>query len=84
MEIENVPNLNWRRGFAYRLRRNPACTNNDVLDSVAMQSQILHFEEALPSLKDIFISYTSPSSKPAVTGPEIIDKTEKTTSGMSE
>ena len=62
-EIEAVPNLNWRRGFAYRLRRNPRSTNNDVLDSIAMQTQILHFEEALPSLKDIFISYTSPSSR---------------------
>ncbi len=58
-EIEKVENLNWRRGFAYRLRRNPSSTNNDVIDAVAMQSQILHFEEALPSLKDIFISYTS-------------------------
>lgn len=63
-EIEPVENLNWRRGFAYRLRRNPACSNNDVIDSVAMQSQILHFEEALPSLKDIFISYTSPMARP--------------------
>lgn len=62
-EIENVPNLNWRRGFAYRLRRNPVSTNNDVLDAVAMQSQILHFEEALPSLKDIFISYTAPTAQ---------------------
>lgn len=58
-KIEKIENLNWRRGFAYRLRRNPASTNNDVIDAVAMQSQILHFEEALPSLKDIFISYTS-------------------------
>lgn len=60
-EIERIDNLNWRRGFAYRLRRNSASSNNDVLDAVAMQSQILHFEEALPSLKDIFISYTSPA-----------------------
>ena len=59
-EIERVDNLNWRRGFAYRLKRNPSSSNNDVLDSVAIQSQILHFEEALPSLKDIFISYTAP------------------------
>lgn len=58
-EIAKVENLNWRRGFAYRLRRDPGHTNNDVLDAVAMQSQILHFEEALPSLKDIFIAYTS-------------------------
>lgn len=61
-DIQSVDNLNWRRGFAYRLRRNQASSNNDVLDAVATQSQILHFEEALPSLKDIFISYTSPAS----------------------
>ena len=60
-EIEKIPNLNWRRGFTYRLRRNTECSNNDVLDAVAMQSQVLHFEEALPSLKDIFISYTASS-----------------------
>ncbi|MDE6636999.1 MAG: DUF4162 domain-containing protein, partial [Muribaculaceae bacterium] len=50
------------RGYAYKLRRNPNNTNNEVIDAVAFQSQILHFEEALPSLKDIFISYTSNSS----------------------
>lgn len=63
-EIERIENLNWRRGFAYKLRRNPASSNNDVLDSVAAQSQILHFEEALPSLKEIFISYTSHNARP--------------------
>lgn len=57
-EIAPVDNLNWRRGFAYRLKRDMAHTNNDVLDAVAVQSQVLHFEEALPSLKDIFITYT--------------------------
>lgn len=57
-QIEPVDNLNWRRGFAYRLKRDLGHTNNDVLDAVAIQSQVLHFEEALPSLKDIFISYT--------------------------
>ncbi|MDE5793501.1 MAG: ATP-binding cassette domain-containing protein [Muribaculaceae bacterium] len=61
-EIERIDSLNWRRGFAYKLLRDQAHTNNDVLDAVAMQSQILHFEEALPSLKDIFISYTTHSS----------------------
>lgn len=58
-EISRIDNLNWRKGFAYRLRRDDIHSNNDVLDAVAMQSQILHFEEALPSLKDIFISYTT-------------------------
>lgn len=57
-EIERVDSLNWRRGFAYKLRRTPGHSNNDVLDAIAMQSQILHFEEELPSLKDIFINYT--------------------------
>ncbi len=61
-EIQKIDNLNWRRGHAYKLKRNPERTNNDVIDAVAMQSQILHFEEALPSLKDIFISYTKPTS----------------------
>ena len=61
--IEKIDNLNWRRGFAYKIRRNPQSTNNDVIDAIAMQSQILHFEEALPSLKEIFISYTKPASE---------------------
>lgn len=57
--IEKIDNLNWRRGHAYRVMREASHTNNDVLDAVAVQSQILHFEEALPSLKEIFISYTA-------------------------
>lgn len=65
-EIEKIDSLNWRRGFAYKLKRNPLMSNNDVLDAVAMQSQILHFEEALPSLKDIFINYTKPASESPV------------------
>lgn len=73
-EIEKIDNINWRRGFTYRLKRNGSSTNNDVLDVIAMQSQILHFEEALPSLKDIFISYTKPSieqSAPIVSEPSL-------------
>lgn len=61
-DIQPIDSLDWRRGYAYRLQRNPLKTNNDVLDAVAMQSQVLHFEEALPSLKDIFISYTTKSN----------------------
>lgn len=65
-EIEQIDNLNWRRGYSYRLRRNPASTNNDVLDTVATQSQVLHFEEALPSLKDIFIGLTKQADAESV------------------
>lgn len=56
--VEATQSADWRRGYAYRLRRAEGHSNNDVLDAVAMQSQILHFEEALPSLKEIFIKYT--------------------------
>lgn len=58
-DIESIDSINSRRGYAYRLIRDASHTNNDVLDAVAVQSQILHFEEALPSLRDIFISYTT-------------------------
>lgn len=57
-EIRPTDSRDRRKGFAYRLKRASGHTNNDVLDAVAMQAQVLHFEEALPSLKDIFISYT--------------------------
>lgn len=50
---------NWRKGCAYRLHRAEGVRNLDVLDAVAMQSEILHFEEELPSLQDIFIRYTT-------------------------
>lgn len=57
-EIESTESHAWRKGFAYRLKRGEGRTNNEVLDAVATQSQVLQFEEALPTLKDIFISYT--------------------------
>lgn len=53
--IESAESHDWRKGFSYRLKRGDGHTNNDVLDAVAAQSQVLQFEEALPSLKDIFI-----------------------------
>ncbi len=58
-EAEEVQPRNWRTGSAYRLRKNSGVRNNDLLDAVAGQGEIIHFEEELPSLKDIFISLTS-------------------------
>lgn len=49
---------NQRKGFAYRIYKNEGVSNLEVLDLVAHQSEILHFEEALPSLQDIFLKYT--------------------------
>ena len=51
--------LNWRKGHAYTIRIAEGKTNMDLLDAVAFQSDVIHFEEALPSLTDIFIKYTS-------------------------
>lgn len=57
--IEPTSTKQWRKGNAYRILKRPDVRNLDILDAVAIQSEILHFEEALPSLTDIFISYTS-------------------------
>ncbi len=51
---------NWRKGHAYRLRKKPEVRNADILEAIALQGEILHFEEELPSLKDIFLAYASP------------------------
>lgn len=48
-----------RKGFAYRITRSPGVSNIDVMAKVSQYGDILHFEEALPSLNDIFIRYTT-------------------------
>lgn len=57
-DITPTKPVNWRKGHAYKVIKNEGKSNMDLLDAVAIQSDILHFEEALPSLKDIFIKYT--------------------------
>lgn len=52
----------WRKGYAYRIRKTEGKKNLDVLDAVAFQADILHFEEFLPSLTDIFMKYTNSES----------------------
>lgn len=44
-----------RRGYSYSVHRAVDKRNNDILDAVAMQSEIISFDESLPSLNDIFI-----------------------------
>lgn len=50
---------NSRKGHAYRLFREEGVSNLEVIDNIALQSDILHFEEALPSLTEIFMKYTT-------------------------
>lgn len=48
-----------RKAFTYRLIKKEGVSNFDILNLASFQSEILHFEEALPSLTDIFMSYTT-------------------------
>ncbi len=48
----------WRKGSAYVLKKKDGVRNNDILEAVSIQGEILTFEERLPTLNDIFLSYT--------------------------
>lgn len=52
-----------RKGFAYIIRKKEGVKNIDLLDAVAFQGEILHFEEKLPTLRDIFLNYTTGTDK---------------------
>lgn len=57
-DIRQVKPINWRKGYAYKAKKADGKSNMDLLDAIAIQSDIVHFEEALPSLTDIFIGFT--------------------------
>lgn len=56
---------NFRKGFAYRLRKNPGVPNTSIIHDIAAQSDVLQYEEALPSLNDIFLKYTTKQNEQA-------------------
>lgn len=58
-DIESVTPKNGRKGYAYSLRKKDGVRNNDILDAIALQGEIIHFEEHLPSLNDIFLKMTN-------------------------
>lgn len=57
IKLEN--NTNKRHGYQYRLKKQPGVSNIALLSEVSKYSDITLFEEALPSLNDIFISKVS-------------------------
>ncbi len=57
--IESTPVANWRKGFAYRVKKQSGIDNFTLLKNIAVQGELIHFEEELPSLNDIFIKYTN-------------------------
>ncbi|MDE6835622.1 MAG: ATP-binding cassette domain-containing protein [Muribaculaceae bacterium] len=48
-----------RKGYTYRVKKREGVSNLPLLQELSVGTEILHFEEALPSLNDIFIKYTS-------------------------
>lgn len=56
-EVTETKPAGWRKGSAYRIFKAEGATNQDILDAVAIQGDIVQFEEALPSLNDIFLTY---------------------------
>lgn len=45
-----------RKGEAYVIQKKDGIKNNDLLEAVSLQGEIIHFEEHLPSLNDIFLT----------------------------
>ena len=54
-----------RKGFAYRVVKMPEVSNAALVREISAQSNITHFEEALPSLNDIFLQYTTSTEQTA-------------------
>lgn len=57
-KVEITEPAKWRKGSAYILKKKEGVRNNDILEAVSIQGEILTFEERLPTLNDIFLSYT--------------------------
>lgn len=57
--ISETASKDWRKGSAYRVSKLPTTHNGDLLKEISIQAEVIHFEEELPSLNDIFISYTN-------------------------
>ena len=57
-EIEETATRQGRKGYSYRIKKKSGVHNASLLSDIGMQAEVTLFEEALPSLNDIFISYT--------------------------
>lgn len=56
-----VPTLRGRKGHTYSVVKRDGVRNSDLLQAIALQGEIIQFEERLPSLNDVFLNYTSGS-----------------------
>ena len=62
--INEIPPVNGRKGYSYCLRKKENVRNTDLLQAISIQGEILHFEERLPTLTDIFLNYTTGDIRP--------------------
>lgn len=58
-DVQPAQTLKWRKGNAYTLSKKEGVRNNDILEAVSLQGEVIHFEERIPSLNEIFLNYTS-------------------------
>lgn len=56
-EVDEIATAGGRKGHSYRIMLAEGHTNGDLLQAVSLQGDIIHFEENLPSLNDIFLRY---------------------------
>ncbi|MCH5222641.1 MAG: ATP-binding cassette domain-containing protein [Muribaculaceae bacterium] len=64
--IDQTEPLRGRKGYAYVIQKKEEVKNNQLLDAVSIQGEVIHFEEHLPSLNDIFLQIVNE-------GPEKLD-----------
>lgn len=57
--ISHAPTPSGRTGITYRMEKLPDVSNNDLASVVMANHELIHFEEILPSLNDIFLKYTT-------------------------
>lgn len=62
-KVERIATVKGRKGHSYIIFKKPGVRNSDILQAVSIQAEIIQFEEYLPSLNDIFLSYTTQDSE---------------------
>lgn len=77
--IENGKPHNWRKGNAYVITKRPGVSNTELLQALSWQAELLHFEEELPTLNEIFIRYTNPDFRKQVNGRPMSTSSDDTT-----
>lgn len=59
LNVTPIQPVKGRKGYSYCLLKKDGVKNTDLLHAISIQGEILHFEERLPTLNDIFLNYTT-------------------------